>query len=184
MKPQAIIGIDPGSATGCICIIHQDGIDFFDIADNPHDIADFMRRSAEKYELRGVIEKVNVMPKQGAVSGFNFGVGFGGLLMALRLLKIRFEMVQPKEWQKTIDVIPSKDPIPERLKKPFGDATKEKERKKEMARLNAQRKKQVKTTIYDYCRRKHPEIEWRGFNKDSNRADALCIAEYAKTLSF
>jgi crossover junction endodeoxyribonuclease RuvC len=49
-----------------------------------------------------VIEAVGPMPKQGVVSTFRFGVGFGTWLGMLAALRIPHLMVAPRAWKKVI----------------------------------------------------------------------------------
>lgn len=48
------------------------------------------------------IEKAQVMPKQGGVSMFNFGVGYGMIRGMLVALGIPYTIVRPQEWQKVM----------------------------------------------------------------------------------
>lgn len=50
-------------------------------------------------EARAVLEFVRTMPKQGIVSAFTFGRGYGGLRMALVAARIPFVEVVPRKWQ-------------------------------------------------------------------------------------
>ena len=49
--------------------------------------------------MHAYIEAVHAMPKQGVSSTFKFGVGYGGLLMALVAARIPFTSVRPQKWQ-------------------------------------------------------------------------------------
>jgi Holliday junction resolvasome RuvABC endonuclease subunit len=57
------------------------------------------------YSVCAVIEHVHAMPKQGVSSTFKFGVGYGGLRMALIAASIPFEEVTPRTWQKALGVV-------------------------------------------------------------------------------
>lgn len=46
-----------------------------------------------------VLEKVGAMPKQGVVSMFRFGEGYGAIKMALAASKISYQLVTPRQWQ-------------------------------------------------------------------------------------
>jgi crossover junction endodeoxyribonuclease RuvC len=48
------------------------------------------------------IEKVGAMPKQGVVSTFNFGKGFGKLLGAMEAFGVPVHLVTPQAWKKEI----------------------------------------------------------------------------------
>lgn len=51
-----------------------------------------------------VIEKVHAMPGNGVSSMFKFGMGYGGLRMALIAAQIPFEEVTPQRWQKCLGI--------------------------------------------------------------------------------
>lgn len=55
------------------------------------------------------VEKVGAMPKQGVVSTFTFGVGYGKLLGAAGALGIRTELVTPQAWKKVVLAGTAKD---------------------------------------------------------------------------
>ena len=48
------------------------------------------------------IEKQQAFPKQGVVSTFNLGIHYGTLLGILKTLKIPYEEIAPKKWQKAM----------------------------------------------------------------------------------
>jgi len=54
------------------------------------------------------IERVHAMPKQGVVSSFNFGVGFGMLLGVLAASRVPFFLVSPTEWKREFRLGPDK----------------------------------------------------------------------------
>lgn len=45
------------------------------------------------------VERAQAMPKQGVVSMFNYGVGFGGLIGVCAALGLRCELVRPQDWK-------------------------------------------------------------------------------------
>lgn len=55
-------------------------------------------------DLYVVLEVAQVMPAQGAVSGFTIGRGFGAIEMALLALGIPHEVRRPKQWQQSVGV--------------------------------------------------------------------------------
>ena len=104
-----VIGIDPGQ-TGGIAIIRdgdvtcalpmpviEKGLDAKAIRDVIH-VADFV-----------VMEKVSAMPKQGMVSTFHFGVGYGMLQGIILTLGIPLRLVTPQAWKKEILAGTTKD---------------------------------------------------------------------------
>lgn len=50
------------------------------------------------------IEKVHSMPGQGVSSTFKFGMGYGGLRMALIGNQIPFDEITPRAWQKFLGI--------------------------------------------------------------------------------
>lgn len=108
-REKFYIGIDPGKSGG-IAIIDsrvtftrpmpssERGIwEVIAVEDNSHTFA--------------VIEKVHAMPKQGVTSMFTFGVGYGGLRMALIAAGIPFEEVTPQKWQKSFGMVRKKSEL-------------------------------------------------------------------------
>ena len=91
------IGIDPG-ASGALAVISSDF--------SPSAVLDYDRESCSAH-IRGLaktptiafIEHVHAMPKNGAVSMFNFGANFGWWKGLLDGCEIPFVMVDPKKWQ-------------------------------------------------------------------------------------
>ena len=55
-----------------------------------------------------IIEAVHSFPGQGVASSFKFGMGYGGLRMALVAAGIPFEAVSPQKWQKVMGIPPKK----------------------------------------------------------------------------
>lgn len=55
------------------------------------------------------VEKVGAMPKQGVVSTFTFGVGYGKILGAAGALGMRAELVTPQAWKKVVLAGTTKD---------------------------------------------------------------------------
>lgn len=65
-------------------------------------------------DLRGesamcCLEHVGVMPKNGAVSMFHFGEGFGWLQGTLEAYGIPYELVRPQKWKKEFSVTADKN---------------------------------------------------------------------------
>ena len=107
-----------------------------------------------------MIEKVHSFPGQGVASSFKFGMGFGGLIMALVSSGIPFEFVTPRVWQKAMGITP-------REKSNRSDFTESKTQFKNRLKAKAQQlfpavRVTLKTSdallIAEYCRRKHKGI--------------------------
>lgn len=102
-----IIGIDPGLKGG-ICLGSQyTGWRIYPmpVTGNGLDLVRLKliltQRNNELVELV-VIEKVHSMPKQGVVSSFKFGDGFGSLKSMCVCLGLPFILVTPQRWKKTV----------------------------------------------------------------------------------
>ena len=110
------IGIDPGQNGGLVRLSNgkpSTGLDCIPMPATERDIWDWFRTagpygSPPRDEIRACIEKVHSMPHQGVSSTFKFGVGYGGLRMALIATGIPFEEVTPQEWQKAFRIPPRK----------------------------------------------------------------------------
>lgn len=99
------LGIDPGQSGG-IAIVDQLG-NCTSLVKMPETEQDILWAIPFGDEITfGMIEKVHALPKQGVSSTFKFGMGYGGLRMALVALAIRFDEVTPMKWQKALGVVP------------------------------------------------------------------------------
>lgn len=107
MAPTLFIGIDPGKAGG-IAILGEDGsVEVISMPETEKDIFHAIR-AWKNLSAVALIEKVHAMPKQGVTSSFTFGMGYGGLRMALVANKISFNEVTPQKWQKELGIVPRK----------------------------------------------------------------------------
>jgi crossover junction endodeoxyribonuclease RuvC len=100
-------GIDPG-VTGAIvlmgdnwiashdCPVLGSSIDFYRVTKIFRGILE----AVPKQMIRIGLEKAQAMPKQGVVSMFHYGVGYGGYIGALAALEIPFEEITPFKWKK------------------------------------------------------------------------------------
>ena len=107
-KSKVFIGIDPG-LKGAVGIIDEHGI-LIEVVDTPvlsvgkkndYQVIE-MVKIFEPYKdkiSKAVLEKVHSMPKQGVVSSFNFGKGFGIWQGILSALKIPYDLVTPQRWK-------------------------------------------------------------------------------------
>lgn len=107
-----VIGIDPGLKGGiCLAWEHRNweampmpvvggGIDLVQLKlimnQQIHHVLDRLPATLV------VIEKVHSMPKQGVVSSFKFGDGFGSLKTACVFLDLPFILVTPQRWKKVV----------------------------------------------------------------------------------
>lgn len=59
-------------------------------------------RTHLQHEMFVILEKAQPYPKEGAVTSFNYGRGYGAWEMGLAALGIPYEISDPKEWQGVI----------------------------------------------------------------------------------
>jgi len=106
MKSKTYIGIDPGSASGCIALITDYGsatlyatLEFskYTTKEWYEELRDFLRDGHECY---AVLEKVHAMPKMNVVAIGSFMKNVGMIEMALISLNIPFKEVTPQAWMK------------------------------------------------------------------------------------
>lgn len=116
---RIFIGIDPGQ-NGGLAVIYPPGygspLYAVPMPPTESDVCEWIQdRASESAEgqtswanAKAVIEKVHSMPKQGVASSFKFGMGYGGLRMALIAAGIPFEEVSPQTWMKALGIPPRK----------------------------------------------------------------------------
>ena len=147
------VGIDPGQSGGLVWlngsgeVLHCTKMPATEA--DVWEWFDWVCRDGYHDKTRAVIEKVHAMPKQGVSSTFKFGVGYGGLRMALIAAGLPFDQVTPQAWIKALG-------IPK--KKPTETGTQWKNRLKAQAQqLFPQEKVTLATAdallIAEYCRR-------------------------------
>lgn len=101
---RLFIGADPGKSGG-VGFISEDGKYWAEkMPDSERDLWDIIGPYGNHpdYEAFAMVEQVHAMPKQGVVSVFTFGMGYGGLRMAFIAAGIPFEGVTPGKWQKAL----------------------------------------------------------------------------------
>jgi crossover junction endodeoxyribonuclease RuvC len=107
---KTFIGVDPGKHGGLVCMDYDGRV--LDLIRMPSTESDVWKWFIEIYDPSvrtvAVIEKVHSMPKQGVASSFTFGMGYGGLRMALIAAGIPFDQVTPQKWMKAIGIPPRK----------------------------------------------------------------------------
>jgi hypothetical protein len=105
--PNLVLGVDPGQSGGLALI--ADGFCVVSpMPDTEADTAELLREYAP-YIVRGYIESVHSMPKQGVASSFKFGRSYGFLRGLLVALQIPFEDVSPQRWKKALGLKYSAD---------------------------------------------------------------------------
>ena len=102
-----VIGIDPGFRGGLCCL--RNGTPQV----RPMPIIGTKKRQLDEAGVElilrdwgsgafVVIEKVGAMPKQGVVSMFNFGCGYGIIRGICRGLNLGYILVRPQRWKKEV----------------------------------------------------------------------------------
>lgn len=99
---KVFVGIDPGK-TGGIGIVCDGMVSAIRMPDELAGIKKALTHLPNAGDgLIVVIEKSQPMPKQGSVSGFNYGRGYGVLIGMLTMAGIPYHEVRPTEWKKQI----------------------------------------------------------------------------------
>ena len=101
-----VIGIDPGKDGGIACIAGNTLLDAIPMPGTEAEIADWLR---ERDHCTVYLEKVHAMPKQGVSSVFTFGQSYGFLRGCLSALAMRWELVTPQKWQKSLGCLSGGD---------------------------------------------------------------------------
>jgi Holliday junction resolvasome RuvABC endonuclease subunit len=99
------MGIDPGQSGGIALIRGTGKVLILETMPSTERDIWLLLKSLEELPHKVYIEKVHAMPQQGVSSTFKFGVGYGGLRMALTAAGIPFDEVTPQLWQKALGVV-------------------------------------------------------------------------------
>jgi len=109
------IGVDPGQK-GALSLINHLGqaIDYVPMPGTVKGIVETIRRfqstvTEANASLSLVTELAQVMPKQGAVSGFTYGRGFGAIEVVAMCSSIPYHEVRPAIWKKAMKVKADKE---------------------------------------------------------------------------
>ena len=101
------IGIDVG-AKGGIAILRADGsifdthpMPYLDKAVNGNELASTLNPFIVSNSIIA-IEHAHTMPKQGVTGAFNYGRGFGTIIGVIEALYLKYVLVRPKIWQKSM----------------------------------------------------------------------------------
>jgi crossover junction endodeoxyribonuclease RuvC len=92
------LGIDPGKAGG-IAVIDDEFTMAWKMPSTERDIYELIRTLSQAGAF-AYIEEVHAAPGNGVSSMFTFGMGYGGLRMALIAAGISFATVTPQRWEK------------------------------------------------------------------------------------
>jgi crossover junction endodeoxyribonuclease RuvC len=106
---MVILGIDPGLTGAFVALV--DGVPrVWDMPTikvgkrnhvDPAGVRDILS-GFEGASTLAILESVHAMPKQGVVSVFTFGEGFGVLKGALAALEIPYDLVTPQRWKRVM----------------------------------------------------------------------------------
>lgn len=103
-----ILGIDPGSVSGAWALLDVTNVGThisaecgdLDVVDRMVDAASFAKLVRHLAPDFAIVENVSAMPKQGATSGFRFGMGVGIIHGVLLACHVRTHLVRASEWKK------------------------------------------------------------------------------------
>lgn len=149
------LGVDPGKNGGIALIRDQEDVNLFPMPTTERDIWFLFDNLLAPSRIKAIIERVHSMPNQGVSSTFTFGMGYGGLRMALTAARIPFEEVTSRTWQKGLGVSPRK---------------------------KTESKSQFKNRLRAKAQQLFPDLDvWRSSKKEQlSVCDALLIAEYCR----
>lgn len=108
---KAFLGLDPGASGGISIIANGHPTYSVKMPDTERDILETILGLKRWMDLEVVaaLEQVHSMPGQGVASSFKFGMGYGGLKMALIAAGIPFRNVTPQTWQKALQCLTKGD---------------------------------------------------------------------------
>jgi len=108
-----IIGIDCGYRTGGVALVGDDWAEVHDLptySEGGVDVLALMDiiKSVEKVD-HIYIERQQAMPRQGVVSTFKLGYGYGQISSTCALSKVPFSLVSPAKWKRALALPKDKD---------------------------------------------------------------------------
>ncbi len=194
------ISVDPG-ITGGIAILDEEKMVVYNIPikkivvnkkkKNKYDIQEIVKLLKPYYgkNVLFVQELVGVMPGQGNLSGFNFGVSAGSTIGIAAALEFEIVEVRPSMWKKAYPKLIStcskkiKSQI-KRLKqneKTLEDKSLKKANKKEIEKLGRQIKTEAKSAARRLVSKLYPNLKGDlKLKKDDGKAEAVLICLWAK----
>lgn len=98
------IGIDPGKTGGLVCLGGDGELKWAHVMpEDPRGVSSLILHTGSSMRLIHVIlEKAQAMPKNGAVSMFNYGLGFGIIQGIILAHGVRHTLVRPGAWAKVM----------------------------------------------------------------------------------
>ncbi len=104
-----VLGIDPGSASGCLAYLSGPFIGTWPIGSlTDQELADLTLGLAKRARFV-LIEQVGAMPKQGLSSTFKFGANYGALRALVAASGTRWALVLPARWQRALECLTKGD---------------------------------------------------------------------------
>jgi crossover junction endodeoxyribonuclease RuvC len=140
MNDQTYCGIDPGYRTGGVSLLKGDWAEVYDLPVfaegglNAHELKNIL--TDIKIDLL-VIEKQGARPGQGVSSSFKIGMGYGMILATVAVLNIKYRVVTPAAWKKSIGVPADKDGARRLAIQQFPQLSEQLKRKKDEHRAEA-----------------------------------------------
>jgi crossover junction endodeoxyribonuclease RuvC len=111
------LGVDPGMSGGLSCLFPDGRAEAVIMPCHPkdarkkwgspldfHSVCSIVNAWTKGFrgQSHAVIEHAQAMPKQGIVSTFNYGAGWGGLLCVFQSLRIPYTLVRPSVWKRKL----------------------------------------------------------------------------------
>lgn len=97
------VGIDPGKKGAAVALIEAYGglhTEIFTRMEDTRCLIEWLEMLPLDEVHHVYLEKAQAMPKNGAVSMFNYGTGFGTLIGVLTALQLSHTLVPPRAWTK------------------------------------------------------------------------------------
>ena len=114
------MGIDPGKKGGVAVI--EDGRILYCMPLTKSSFFEAVDLSTEYGDMIACLEKVHAMPKQGSVSMFTFGEGYGWLKGVMDSEQVRYQEIAPQTWKKEFSLNSDKNRSIEVAKQLFPEA--------------------------------------------------------------
>ena len=136
-----IVGIDCGYRTGGVGMV---GDDYAEV----HDLPTYSEGGVDVMALMDIlmgceridhiyIERQQAMPKQGVVSTFKLGYGFGQIVSTCALSHTPYTLVTPNNWKRAMNLPKDKDAARRMAQQWFPDLASQLKRKKDEHRAEA-----------------------------------------------
>jgi len=136
-----IIGIDCGYRTGGVALIGDDWAEVHDLpvyTEGGVDVIELMSLIKSRDDVEHIyIERQQAMPKQGVVSTFKLGYGFGQIVSTCALSRSAFTLVTPVSWKRAMNLPKDKDAARRLAQQWYPDLADRLKRKKDEHRAEA-----------------------------------------------